>query len=243
MYRCGGFMGKIVLVGSQKRDIGKTVVCIKTGVSLSDAGSKVLLVDLSAGKKKISEYLNVNEDIIYDIKDVMDSTCTLEQAAIEIKENLWLLPYPRIVDKLNDVSIEEFKKLVESASGAYDVIIVDIDKISMSFVDFETVNAVVTVNNNDFSCIREINADKQIARKFGLKDIHIILNKYNKKKASRGIMLNSKDIKKMTEMDVTFIIEDIAAYGNADCEFMLSSMENSFNNTIKNFSSLIHSRL
>lgn len=232
-------MGKIVLVGSQKRDIGKTVVCIKTGVSLSDTGSKVLLVDLSVGKKKISEYLNVNEDIIYDIKDVMDSTCTLEQAAIEIKENLCLLPYPRIADKLNDISMEEFKRLVEAASDSYDVIIVDIDKISMSFVDFKTVDTIVTVNNNDFSCIREINADKQIAYKFGVKDIHIILNKFNKKKASRGTMLNLKDIKKMAEMDVNFIIEDATSYENVDCEFMLSSMENSFNSTIKKISSLI----
>ncbi|HBV66725.1 MAG TPA: hypothetical protein DEF04_00010 [Clostridiales bacterium] len=226
-------MGKIVLIGSQKRDIGKTVVCIKTGVSLSDAGSKVLLVDLSSGKKKISEYLDVNENVIYDIKDVLNSTCTLDQAAIEVKEDLWLLPYPRIADKLSVVKAEEFSRLINEAASMYDFIIVDADKISMSFIDFRLVNAAVTVNNNDFSCIREINADREIAHKFDIKNIFVMLNKFNRKKASKGAMLNPKDIQKMTEMNISSIIEENTEYENADCVFMFSSKENSFNKEIE----------
>ena len=85
-------MGKAVLIGSHKNEIGKTIICIKMGVNLSENGKKVLLIDLSEGKNKMSAYLNVNEDIIYDIKDVLDSTCSPEQAIIDINENLFLLP-------------------------------------------------------------------------------------------------------------------------------------------------------
>jgi septum formation inhibitor-activating ATPase MinD len=61
----------VIITGSQKNKIGKTIITIKTAVELSRSGRKVLMVDLSSGKVKISEYLNVNEDIIYDVMDVL----------------------------------------------------------------------------------------------------------------------------------------------------------------------------
>jgi len=108
-------MGSVVLVSSQKRDIGKTVLAIKMSIELSKIGKNVLLIDLSSGKKKISEYLNVNEDIIYDIKDVLDMTCSLEQAVIEIDDKLSILPNPRIAGKLGTIKSESFLKLVNEA--------------------------------------------------------------------------------------------------------------------------------
>ncbi len=55
-------MGRVVLVGSQKSEIGSTVLSIKMGIELSQDKKKVLLADLSGGKKKMSEYLKVNEE-------------------------------------------------------------------------------------------------------------------------------------------------------------------------------------
>lgn len=225
-------MGKVILVGSQKSDIGKTIICIKTGINLSENGKKVLLMDLSAGKKKISEYLNVNEDIIYDIRDVMDATCSLEQATIEISENLSLLPCPRLADKLNNIKIEAFTKLVNDAKDIYDIIIADIDKIALSYIDFDSVSHVISVNNNDFSCIKEFNRDKKIAQKFGVDSILAVLNRYNRKNARKGTMLNSKDIQKMTEMTMNMIIDENSKYSDAGYDFLFAKEENSFNKAV-----------
>ncbi len=211
-------MGKLILIGSQKSDIGKTIICIKAGVELSQRSNKVLLVDLSSGKKKMSEYLNVNEDIIYDIKDVFDGICSFNQAVIEINDNLSLLPYPRVAKKLSDIQINEFTKLFNDAKKEYDFIIVDIDKLSHSYIDFNIVNIVISINSNDFSCIKEINS---------------VLNKYNKKKAKNGTMMNSKDIQKLTEMNMNTIIEDNIKFANVGKEFLISDEEHSFNKAIK----------
>lgn len=226
-------MGKVVLVGSQKSNIGKTIICIKTGISLSQDGKKVLLVDLSSGKKKMSEYLNVNEDIIYDIKDVLDTTCSFSQAVIEINNGLSLLPCPRIADKLSDIRLEAFTRLFNEAKEYYDLIIADIDKISHSYIDLNLVNIVVSVNNNDFSCTKEINSDKYIARKYNVERIIAILNKYNKKKAKNGTMMNSKEIQNMTEISVNAIIEEDLKFSNADYDFLFSNEENSFSKAVK----------
>jgi septum formation inhibitor-activating ATPase MinD len=228
-------VGKLILIGSQKSDIGKTIICIKAGVELSQSRSsnKVLLVDLSSGKKKMSEYLNVNEDIIYDIKDVFDGICSFNQAVIEINDNLSLLPYPRIAKKLSDIQIYEFSRLFNDAKKEYDIIIVDIDKLSHSYIDFNIVNIVISINSNDFSCIKEINSDKAIASKNNVESIYTVLNKYNKKKAKNGTMMNSKDIQKLTEMNMNTIIEDNIKFANVGKEFLISDEEHSFNKAIK----------
>lgn len=228
-------MGKAVLIGSQENEIGKTIICIKTGVNLSERGKKVLLIDLSEGKNKMSEYLNVNEDIIYDIKDVLDSTCSPEQAIIDINENLWLLPCPRVAGKLSSIKVEAFDKLINEVKNVYDIIIADIDKISSSYIDFNLIDNIVSINSNDFSCIKEFNRDKHIAKKFNVEVISV-LNKYNRKNARKGIMLNIKEIGKMTEMEMNIVIDENIKYSDADYDFLFSNEDDTFNKAIKSLS-------
>lgn len=225
-------MGNVVLIGSQKKDIGKTIICIKLGINLSEGGKKVLIMDLSSGKNKVSEYLKVSEEIIYDIKDVLDLTCSLDQAVIEINNNLSLLPSPRLANKLNNIEINAFTELIKEAKNLYDIIIVDIDKISSSYIDFNLINHIITVNNNDFSCIKEFNGDKVIAGNNNVESILAVLNKYNKKNAKNGTMMNSKDIQKMTDMNMDVIIEEFSNYMNADYDFVINRENNSFNKSI-----------
>ncbi|WP_313371324.1 AAA family ATPase, partial [Sedimentibacter sp.] len=205
-------MGKVIAVSSQKETIGKTIISIKAGVKLSRSGKNVLLMDFSSGKKKMSEYLKVNENIIYDIKDVLDSTCSLELAAIEIIEGLSLLPCPRINDKLGKIKKESFVKIINEAKKDYDVIILDIDKIQLSYVDFSVLDNIIIINNNDFSCIKEINTDKAIAEKYNFNNIYVLINKFNIKKGSKGTMMKLKDIQKLSEAKIQSTIEENIKY-------------------------------
>lgn len=232
-------MGSVVLVSSQKRDMGKTVLAVKMGIGMSQIGKKVLMIDLSSGKKKISEYLNVSEDIIYDIKDVLDMTCSLNQAVIDIDDKLSILPNPRISDKLGSIKSESFSRLINEAKSKYDVIIADIDKISLSYIDFSCIQFIINVNNNDFSCVKEFNIDKNIAYKFGVNNIIAVINKYDKKNASSGSMMKLKDIQKMTQMQTSIVIEDNSLYSNADNDLLFSKEENSFNKAVRNITSKI----
>lgn len=222
-------MGKVVLVGSQKCDIGKTTLCIKAGYQLSQMGKKVLILDLSLGNKKISDYLNVSENIIYDIKDVFDGICSLDQAIIDINENLQLLPSPRLKDKLKDVKFELFSSLIKEAKD-YDVIIADVDKISLSYIDFNDITNIVTVNNNDFSSIKEISLDKTVAQKNNVA-ITTIINKFSKRDAKKGSMLSAKDIQKMTELNINAVIDENLAYDGSH-DFLTNAQDNSFNKAI-----------
>jgi septum formation inhibitor-activating ATPase MinD len=231
-------MGIVVLVGSQKSEIGSTVLSIKMGIELSQNKKKVLLADLSGGKKKMSEYLKVNEDIIYDIKDVLDDTCSLEQSVIEVVENLNLAPYPRIHGKLDSIKREKFTKIINEAKASYDYVIADIGKFSSSYIDFELADLAVDLNNNDFSCVREINNDKSIAEMSGLKNFTAVINKFNKKNAVHGTMMKLKDIQKMTLLKPAVIEENIK-FVDMDSYFLFGTEDNSLQRAVKNILSKI----
>lgn len=210
----------VVLTGSQKNNIGKTIIGIKLSLELARSGKKVLMADLSTGKIKMAEYLNVNEDIIYDSVDVLKKTCTLEQGIIEINENLSLLPSPRAAGKINELDRESFKSLLDSIEG-YDYVIIDADKLTSSYVDLSKVNNAITINSNDFSCIREINLDKTISSKAG--NFVLVINKYNRKSAKKGLMMKPGDIERLTETTASSIIEENPGCLNMKHEMLLDS--------------------
>ena len=223
----------VILTGSQKNNIGKTIISIKLAIELANSGKNVLMMDLSSGKIKMSEYLNVNEDIIYDIVDVVNKTCTLEQGIIEINENLSLLPCPRIAGKINEIKKESFINLLQSVE-AYDYVIIDADKLTSVFIDFSIINNAITINNNDFSCIKEINTDKTISSNAG--NFIVAINKYNKKKAKKGIMMKSNDIEKLTETTISALIEENIKYSDLNHEKFLDDnfLKTEIKNIVKN---------
>jgi len=223
----------VILTGSQKNNIGKTIISIKLAIELANSGKNVLMMDLSSGKIKMSEYLNVNEDIIYDIVDVVNKTCNLEQGIIEINENLSLLPCPRIAGKINEIKKESFINLLQSVE-VYDYVIIDADKLTSVFIDFSIINNAITINNNDFSCIKEINTDKTISSNAG--NFIVAINKYNKKKAKKGIMMKSTDIEKLTETTISSIIEENMKYSDLNHEKFLDDnfLKTEIKNIVKN---------
>lgn len=205
----------VILTGSQKNNIGKTIISIKIGIELAKTGKKVLLMDLSQGKIKMSEYLKVNENIIYDIVDVFNNTCTLDQGIIEINENLFLLPCPRIPEKINEINKEKFLGLIDSAVD-YDYVIIDAQKLTSTYIDFSKIQNVISINNNDFSCVKEVNSDKTISSK--AKNFIVLINMYNKKGANKGTMLKIKDVERLTETTVTALVEENPKYSEVQYE-------------------------
>lgn len=208
----------VILIGSQKNSIGKTIISIKLALELARTGKKVLMADLSSGRRKISEYLNVNEDIIYDAVDVMKKICTPEQGIIEINENLSLLPSPRIGGKINEITEELFINLINGIEG-YDYLVIDGDKFSSFYIKFSKIHNAITINNNDFSSIKDINSDKTISSKAA--NFILVINKYNKKSEKKGLMMKVKDIERLTETPVSSIIEENAKYLDLKHEMLL----------------------
>lgn len=220
----------VIIVGSNKKEIGKTTVSMMTASELAKTGNKVLMMDLSSGKIKMSEYLKVYEDIIYDIADVFMDICTLEQAVIELSENLYLLPSPKVSGKIDKINNESFLELLKNAED-YDYVIIDADKLTHGYIDFSIVQNVISINNNDFSSIKEINTQRLISSK-SLNFI-VVINKYNIKSTKKESTMNIKDIKKLTQTADIISIEENNKYFNFNEDMHLDNIPSEITDIIK----------
>ena len=116
----------------------------------------------------------------------------------------------------------------------YDNLIIDADKLTSVYIDFSKIQNAITINNNDFSCIKEINSDKIISSKAA--NFIVVINKYNKKGAGKGIMMKLKDIQKLTETTAASLIEENIKFSDIQYEMLFDSnfLKTEIHNIIKN---------
>ena len=190
-------MSNKVIVTSEKNNIGKSLFCVKISnelCSMQKVNKKVVIVEFSEKNKSISEYLELEEQIIYDLKDALDGVCTIDQAVISISEKIDLLPTPRLKEKLSNVEINSFNKLISELERSYDYIIIEASKISRCYcINIRDINSMIILNNNEFSSLAEINNDFIVASENSIKNKFIIINKYNSSRAKKNEALNTKD--------------------------------------------------
>lgn len=225
-------MGDIIALSSAKKQVGKSSVCIELAFNLSRNNKKVLLVDLSNGSKKISDYLDVNHEIIYDVTDLLDGVCSFKQAILQT-EGIDLIPFPRIQEKFSGIKRDKFISLINQIQDSYDYIILDIDNIVSTNIEQRKVNHLIVLNNNEYSSINEIIKEKNIAKTYDINLISIIINRFESKKEAKT-MLRKKDFKKLFKKQDIQIIQEDNKYFNMDKKSLISFDDNTFNRTIKN---------
>ena len=119
-------MGEVIVITSGKGGVGKTTTTANIGIGLSSAGKKVLVIDTDLGLRNLDVVLGLENRIVYNLVDVIESKCRLKQAVIKDTrfENLYLLPSAQTKDKTS-VSPEQMKKLIDELKDDYDFILLD----------------------------------------------------------------------------------------------------------------------
>ena len=110
-------MGKIIIVASGKGGTGKTTVTANIGAALAMRGNLVALVDMDMGCRNLDITLGLESSIVYDIFDVIEENCDLDEALIKDTryENLYFIPAPQTRDT-SSVEDEAVKGIWEKLS-------------------------------------------------------------------------------------------------------------------------------
>lgn len=106
-------MGEAIVITSGKGGVGKTTTSANIGTALALLGKKVCLVDTDIGLRNLDVVMGLENRIIYDLCDVADGRCRLNQALVKDKrfEELYMLPAAQTRDK-NSVSPEQVKDII-----------------------------------------------------------------------------------------------------------------------------------
>jgi septum site-determining protein MinD len=192
--------GRVIVVTSGKGGVGKTTSTANIGAGLARMGAKVVLIDTDIGLRNLDILMGLENRIVYNIVDVVEERCKLNQALVKDKRmpNLCLLPAAQTRDK-SALTPELITTVVDSLKQDFDYILID----SPAGIEQGFQNAVaaaseaIVVATPEMSSVRD--ADRIIGlleTKEEIKNYKLVLNRV------RPDMMKSNDM-----MDVDDVLE------------------------------------
>jgi len=190
-------MGEVIVITSGKGGVGKTTTTANIGIGLSSAGKKVLVIDTDLGLRNLDVVLGLENRIVYNLVDVIESKCRLKQAVIKDTrfENLYLLPSAQTKDKTS-VSPEQMKKLIDELKDDYDFILLDCPAgIEQGFRNaIAGATKAIVVTTPEVSAIRDADRIIGLLEKDGISSIYLLVNKLRPELIKKGEMMSGNDV-------------------------------------------------
>lgn len=118
------FMMKSIVITSGKGGVGKTTVTACLGRALAELNRRVVLIDADFGLNNLDVVLEKENQVVYDIVDVIENRCRVRQALVECTRNLFLLPSAH--GYLGErVTSQNIKVILNSLAVTFDYVLVD----------------------------------------------------------------------------------------------------------------------
>ena len=182
-------MGEVIVITSGKGGVGKTTTTANIGIGLSSAGKKVLVIDTDLGLRNLDVVLGLENRIVYNLVDVIESKCRLKQAVIKDTrfENLYLLPSAQTKDKTS-VSPEQMKKLIDELKDDYDFILLDCPAgIEQGFKNaIAGAQRSIVVTTPEVSSIRDADRIIGLLEASGIRKNELLINRLRVDMVRRG---------------------------------------------------------
>ena len=119
-------MSEVIVITSGKGGVGKTTTTANVGTGLAMLNKKVIMIDTDIGLRNLDVVMGLENRIVYNLVDVVEGNCRLNQALIKHKKysNLCLLPSAQTRDK-DSVSPEQMKALIDELRENFDYVLLD----------------------------------------------------------------------------------------------------------------------
>ncbi|MBP3815662.1 MAG: septum site-determining protein MinD [Firmicutes bacterium] len=203
-------MGKVIVVASGKGGTGKTMFSVNLGATLAKEGNQVVLVDLDMGLRNLDLYFGLENNVVYDVYDVLTGMCRIKQALIRDKRfhNLYVMASS---PNRNDGYLTplHMKVLCEKLKEEFDYVIIDApsgidDGLVMAIAGADAAVLVVTP---DYSSLRDAdNIDRQMVE-MGLTERYLVINNVDMELMERGFVPTVSEITDMLSPELIGVIQ------------------------------------
>ena len=214
-------MGKIIIIASGKGGTGKTTTTANLGAALAVRGNLTAVVDMDMGLRNLDIILGLESSIVYDISDVIEGACSLDEALIKDKryENLYFVPSPQTRDT-SSLKEEDVKAAWEKLKSRFDYCLVDAPAgVDGGFLySAMCADSAVIVTIPELTALRDADRAISVLENMDISDIKVIINRVRADMIDRGIMMNMDDCVDMLQVPVIGIVPD-------DEELMVSALK------------------
>ncbi len=204
-------MGESILVTSGKGGVGKSTTSVNIGTALALSGKKVCLVDADIGLRNLDVLMGLENRIIYDLVDVIEKKCRVEQALVKDKrcDDLCLMPAAQTRDK-SAVTSNEVRWLIAELKEQFDYVLID----SPAGIDVGFQNAVSGTDQAIVVATPENAAIRDADRVIGLLEKELdtipklVINRLRKQMTKDGGMMDVDEVVAVLAVDLLGVVPD-----------------------------------
>jgi len=204
-------MGEVIVVTSGKGGVGKTTTTANVGTGLAKLEKKVVLIDTDIGLRNLDVVMGLENRIVYNLVDVIEGTCKINQAFIKVKgyNNFYLLPSAQTRDK-TAVTPEQMKKLTDQLKEEFDYVIIDCPAgIEQGFHNaIAGADRALVVTTPEVSAVRDADRIIGLLEANEIKQIHLIVNRLRMDMVKRGDMMSSEDVVEILAIPLIGVVPD-----------------------------------
>lgn len=205
-------MGEAIVVTSGKGGVGKTTTSANLGTALALMGKKVCMVDTDIGLRNLDVVMGLENRIIYDLIDVAEGRCRVNQALVKDKrfDELYMLPAAQTKDK-NDISPEQVRQIIESLKPDFDYVIIDCPAgIEQGFRNAVAgADQAIVVTTPENAAVRDADRVIGLLEKSKMAAApKLVINRIRPNLLKSGDMLEIDDICQVLAIDLIGIVPD-----------------------------------
>ena len=203
--------GTTLVVTSGKGGVGKTTATANLGAGLALRGKKVVVIDTDIGLRNLDVVMGLENRIVYDLVDVIEGNCRLNQAMIRDKHvgELYLIPAAQTRDK-TAVQPQQMKDLCRELRQEHDYVIIDCP----AGIEHGFQNAIAAADRAIVVTTPEVSAIRDADRVIGLLEAaeiptpDLVINRLRPGMIKQGDMMDKKDIMELLSVRMLGLVPD-----------------------------------
>ena len=203
--------GTTYVITSGKGGVGKTTATANLGAGLALRGRKVVVIDTDIGLRNLDVVMGLENRIVYDLIDVLEGRCRLNQATIRDKHapELYLIPAAQTRDK-SAIQPEQMKVLCQQLKQEFEYVLIDCPAgIEQGFR-----NAIAAADHSIVVTTPEVSAIRDADRVIGLLEAaelpipNLVINRLRPGMVRQGDMMDTKDILELLSVRMLGLVPD-----------------------------------
>ena len=235
-----GTLGKTIVIASGKGGTGKTMFSANLGATLARRGRRTVLVDMDTGLRNLDLYLGLENNVVYDVSDVLNGVCRIKQALVKDKSFpglFFMAASPKPDD--GEITPLHVKVLCDKLKQIFDYVIIDApagldDGLAIALGGADEVIMVITP---EYSSMRDCEVVTMALKEYGIGFVHYILNKVNTRLMKAGLAPSLKEFPRtITDNIIGLVLEDENIHISTNMGVPIVFMEDTY--IAKNFDNI-----